>query len=120
MSATTLPRLTSMKKEISTDPAVFGELTNCTPLLERPDQLRDFMHQEGYLYLKGVLDPAKLTAARLVMAERLVAIGQIDTNYPLRECIATRWVPATPKWVAVAISATAAGFPKTPPNCVKH
>lgn len=88
MSATTLPRLTSMKKEISTDPAHFGMLTNCTPLLDQPDQLRDFMQQEGYLYLKGVLDPAKLTAARLVMAERLAAIGQIDRAYPLADCIA--------------------------------
>jgi ectoine hydroxylase-related dioxygenase (phytanoyl-CoA dioxygenase family) len=89
MTATMMPRLTAMKKEIATDPERFGYLTDCTALLDKPAQLREFMDAEGYVYLKGILDKNKLTEARMVMAERLAAKGQIDTNYPLIECVAS-------------------------------
>jgi hypothetical protein len=92
MTTTTLPTLTSMQKPISTDPAVFGTLQDCTALLQDPVALRQHMDTQGYIYLKGVLDTSKIAAARHIMAERLAAQGHIDTSYPIDECIAT---PAT-------------------------
>ena len=53
-----------MQKPISTDPAVFGTLHDCTDLLGNPEALRQHIENEGYIYLKGVLDTSKIAAAR--------------------------------------------------------
>lgn len=88
MTVADLPRLTSMKKHISTEPAVFGKLTDCTSLLPNPSAMRAFMEAEGYLYLKGVLDTNTISAAHHIMAERLAARGQTDPAFPVDACIA--------------------------------
>ena len=88
MTVANLPRLTSMKKHISTEPDVFGMLTDCTSLLPNPSAMRAFMEAEGYLYLKGVLDTNTISAAHHIMAERLAARGQTDPAYPVDACIA--------------------------------
>jgi len=89
MTVANLPRLTSMKKHISTEPDVFGMLTDCTALLPNPSAMRAFMEAEGYLYLKGVLDTNTISAAHHIMAERLAARGQTDPAYPVDACIAS-------------------------------
>ncbi len=88
MTVANLPRLSSMKKHISTEPDVFGMLTDCTALLPNPSAMRGFMEAEGYLYLKGVLDTNTISAAHHIMAERLAARGQTDPAYPVDACIA--------------------------------
>ena len=82
---TMMTTLTSAGKEVDTSPAHFGELHDCTPLLDDPDALRQHMADEGYLLLRGLLNRDEVMAARLSMLERLAAEGHIDRTYPLNE-----------------------------------
>lgn len=82
MEALTQPRLTASGKIIDTAPEVFGELQPATDLLHDPQALRDFMAEEGYLYLPGYLDREEVLECRRVMAERLAAAGHLDPAYP--------------------------------------
>jgi hypothetical protein len=66
-------------------PDAFGELRDCTPLLADTAALRHHMADEGYLFLRGVLNREDLLAARLSMLEKLAGEGHIDTAYPLHE-----------------------------------
>lgn len=88
MTVAAYPPLTSMQKPISTDPAHFGILADCTSLLADPVALRAFMDREGYVYLKNVLDTTTITAAHQIMAERLAARGHLDTTHPVDACVA--------------------------------
>ncbi len=81
-------RLTAMKKQISTDPEMFGLLQDSNALLDDPVALRAFMATEGYLYLKGVLDTTTIRAAHLIMAERLAERGHVDVSHPIEDCVA--------------------------------
>ena len=54
-----------------------GELPDSAALLERPQALRERMVADGFVYLKGVLDRALVTAARQEVFERLVAVGEV-------------------------------------------
>lgn len=85
LATQTLSRLTSAQKEVETAPAVFGELTDCTPMLTDPAALRRHMREEGYLLLRGLLNCDEVEAARLSMLERLAEQGHIDLTYPLNE-----------------------------------
>ena len=82
MSTVTFPLpLTSAKKIVDSAPTALGELHDCTPLLADAAALRQHMADEGYLYLRGVLNRAEVMAARLSMLERLAAEGHLDTTY---------------------------------------
>lgn len=84
MSTATLPSpLTSAKKVLDSAPTALGELHDCTPLLADPVALRQHMADEGYLYLRGVLNRDDLMAARRSMLEKLAAEGHLDLTYPL-------------------------------------
>ena len=86
MSTVTFPLpLTSAKKLVDSAPTALGELHDCTPLLADAAALRQHMVDEGYLYLRGVLNRAEVMAARLSMLERLAAEGHLDTTYDLNE-----------------------------------
>jgi hypothetical protein len=82
-SRVTPPKLTSAKKEVEMAPTSFGELTDCTPLLDDAAALRRHMREEGYLLLRGLLDRDEVQAARTSMLERLAEQGHIDLTYPL-------------------------------------
>lgn len=77
--------MTSMRKIIDTDPSVFGELVTSNHLLDHPQALRDVLANEGYVYLKNVLNTNDITQARLLMLERLASQGHVDMDYPLAE-----------------------------------
>ena len=81
----TIAPLTSAHKAVDISPAAFGELTDCTPLLDDVDALRQHMQDEGYLLLRGLLNRDDVRAARLSMLERLAEQGHLDPNYPLEE-----------------------------------
>ncbi len=83
METMTLPRLTAMHKEIATDPELFGELEDATPLLRDVAALRRKMADEGYLFLPGYLDRDEVLDCQRAMAERLLAAGQLDPAAPL-------------------------------------
>ena len=57
--------------------SLLGELTDSAPLLDIPPQLRKRLAEEGYLFLRGVLDPREVLAARREALERLVEVGEI-------------------------------------------
>jgi hypothetical protein len=85
---TTSERLTAAQKEVDTSPIAFGELTDCTPLLDNLQTLRQHMREEGYLLFRGLLNYDEVVAARRSMLERLAEQGHIDPNYPLMEGVA--------------------------------
>ncbi|MFN8490606.1 MAG: phytanoyl-CoA dioxygenase family protein [Caldilineaceae bacterium] len=81
----TLSRLTSAQKEVDLSPAAFGELTDCTPLLNDGEAMRRHIQEEGYLLFRGLLKRDEVIAARLSMLERLAEQGHIDRSAPLIE-----------------------------------
>ena len=85
-------RLTSAQKEVETTPVAFGELTDCTAMLDDPAALRRHIRDEGYLLLRGLLNRDEVQAARLSMLERLAEQGHIDLTYPLN---AAKAAPST-------------------------
>lgn len=86
MHTATIPApLTSAQKALEMTPATFGELCDCTPLLDDTVALRRHMAEEGYLYLRGVLNRDDLLAARRSMLEKLAAEGHVDLTHPLME-----------------------------------
>lgn len=81
-----MPKLTSMKKTITTDQDTFGRLESSTDLLDNMPALRERMDREGYLFLPGYLDRAEVLACRQVMAERLADRDLLDPAYPREAC----------------------------------
>jgi len=67
--------------------ALIGELADSAALLERPVALRERLAADGFLYLKGVIDPALVAAARAEVFAHLVAVGEVLE--PALEAIAT-------------------------------
>ncbi len=56
--------LTSNGVPVPSDSAHFAPLTDSSALLIRPDALRTQFHHDGYLYLRGVLDPGAIRQLR--------------------------------------------------------
>ena len=54
-----------------------GELTDSTDLLAAPDALRERIEQDGYLLLRGAVDPQRIQAARGEVFTRLEEVGEI-------------------------------------------
>ena len=77
--------LTSAHKEVDVSPTSLGELTDCTPMLNDVHALRQHMHNEGYLLLRGLLNRDEVQAARLSMLERLAQEGHLDPAYAINE-----------------------------------
>jgi len=58
-------------------PALLGELADSAALLADPPSLRRRFAEDGYLYLKGVLERDAVRAARREVFDRLAAVGEI-------------------------------------------
>ena len=56
---------------------LLGELPDSAPLLADPSALRARMADDGFLFLKGVLDRDAVRAARREVFERLAAVGEV-------------------------------------------
>ena len=56
---------------------LIGELRDSAALLEDPAGLRGRLAEDGYLFLRGVLDPAAVAAARAEVLARLAAVDEI-------------------------------------------
>lgn len=67
--------------------ALIGELRDGTDGLTDPAELGQRLREDGYLLLRGVLDRDHVTAARVEVFERLVAVGEIRA--PAADGIAT-------------------------------
>jgi hypothetical protein len=83
-----MERLTSNGFELDTSPEKFGELRDSSELLGDVPALHERMAEEGYLLLRGYLDPEVVLAARREIFEKWAEIGAIDLSHPLMEAIA--------------------------------
>ncbi len=67
--------------------SLIHEMVDSAPLLDNPTALRARLAEDGYLYLKGVVDRDAIMAARQEVFQRLVAVGEIKE--PAMDGIAT-------------------------------
>lgn len=79
--------LTSLGRSLPTDDAHFGFIRPSNDLLDDPVALRNRLDEDGYLYLKGYLDPDLVLEARRSILERLRADGLLDPARDLMEGI---------------------------------
>ena len=67
--------------------SLIHEMADSASLLDNPTALRARLAEEGYLYLKGVVDKDAIMAARKEVFERLVKVGEI--REPAMDGVAT-------------------------------
>ena len=89
MLATMTRGLTSHGFPVNTRPEVFGELRTSNAILDDPAALHERMDQDGYLFLRDVLDRDLIMRARRELLEKLATIGEIDCNYPLLDAVSS-------------------------------
>ena len=73
----TLPSLVSCGEAL--DPAFLGRMRDTAGTTD-PATLRDQMEQDGYILLRGVLDPAKVLKARRRVMEQLASEDQLQPD----------------------------------------
>ncbi|MBM3546410.1 MAG: hypothetical protein FJX54_05630 [Alphaproteobacteria bacterium] len=78
---------TFVSKDLAVDPALVRTYRDSTDLLARPAELRQRLVDDGYLFLRGVLDPKMIAAARQEVFGRLAEVGEIKA--PVTDGIAT-------------------------------
>jgi len=57
---------------------MLGQMADSTRLRDDPAALRQKLSEDGYLFLRGVVDPAIIAAARSEILGRLQAVGEIE------------------------------------------
>lgn len=80
--------LTSLGYELDHRPEAFGYLKDASDLLSKPDALRYQMQEDGYLYIKSLLNTQDVQKARLEIAKILAVEGNLEPGYPLQYCVA--------------------------------
>lgn len=65
-------------KGVDVPDGLLGELLDSAGLLDDPKGLRARLARDDYLYLRGVLDPMAVLAARAEVLRRLEAVGEIE------------------------------------------
>ncbi|HEY9710175.1 MAG TPA: hypothetical protein V6D48_18350, partial [Oculatellaceae cyanobacterium] len=67
--------VTSLGYELDSHSQAFGYLRESSDLLSQPDELRLRMQEDGYLYLKALLNSQEVWQARQEIADCLAAEG---------------------------------------------
>ncbi len=80
--------LSSLGHTLDCRDQAFGYLTDSSDLLCQPDELRLRMLEDGYLYLKALLNPQQVWQARQEIAACLAAEGKLEPNSRVEDCIA--------------------------------
>jgi hypothetical protein len=80
--------LSSLGHQLDCHSEAFGYLRDSSELLSKPDELRLRMQEEGYLYIKSLLNSQEVWQARLEIAACLAAEGSLNVGYPVEDCIA--------------------------------
>lgn len=65
-------------KGIEVPDALLGPMRDSSGLLDEPSALRARMEEDGFLYLRGVLDPQAVQAARIEILARLETVDEIE------------------------------------------
>lgn len=71
-------KLISQKKELELTGDAFGELRESQDVLDDSGALRQRMADDGYLFLRGVLDRAQVIEARRECVRRLAEAGRLE------------------------------------------
>jgi len=71
-----MARAMAMGQPVPAD--ILGMLTDSSGLMDDPAGLRRRLADDGYLFLRGVVDPATIAAARSEILARLQAVGEIE------------------------------------------
>ena len=77
--------LTSLGRSLNTDESQFGFIRSSNDLLDDPEQMRQRLAEDGYLYLKEFLDPDLIAEARRSVLTRLRLDGLLDGNRDIME-----------------------------------
>lgn len=85
---TTKTILCSIGHDLNSSPEAFGYLQDSSELLSKPDELRLLMQENGYLYIKSLLDSQKVWQARREIATCLANEGSLQADSPSDDCIA--------------------------------
>jgi hypothetical protein len=85
-----LPRLTSLGVRLDTSPGAFGELRDSSDKLHDCAELHRRIADDGYVLLRGLLDPRWIDEARIQVLDSLAQRGFLDTSFPVADRIAVR------------------------------
>jgi ectoine hydroxylase-related dioxygenase (phytanoyl-CoA dioxygenase family) len=89
MTATrVITKLTANGFPVDTSPARFGELETANHLVDDPAGLREAMHEQGYLFFRGLLDQEVVAAARHEILLKYAVLGEIDDRHPIDDAVA--------------------------------
>lgn len=80
--------LSSLGYELDCRSEAFGYLRDSSDLLSKPDELRLRMQEDGYLYLRALLNSQEVWQARQEIATRLAAENSLAADSPVLDCIA--------------------------------
>ncbi len=80
--------LFSAGHELDVSDEAFGFVRSSDDLLDQPEELRQRLAEDGYLYIPGFFDPHLILAARLSVCTRLAAAELLDPNEPVIAAIA--------------------------------
>src|SRR5919199_4902212 len=80
--------LSSLGYKLDCRSEAFGYLRDSSDLLSKPDELRLRMQEDGYLYIRALLNSQEVWQARQEIATRLAAEGSLEANSPVLDCIA--------------------------------
>jgi hypothetical protein len=78
MTTSFMPALSSCGHALKMDDASFGELSDSSPLLENLPVLRKKMDDEGYLFIRRLIDPSVIRTARQSLVSKLESRGLLQ------------------------------------------
>jgi hypothetical protein len=82
-----MQKLFSNGIEMDTNPEKFGELIDSSAVIDDLTELRRRMHEDGYLFMRGLLDQEEVLRARHEILLKFSIIGEIDERFPLMDAI---------------------------------
>ncbi len=85
MNNVQMPAVRSGGVELETDESALGWLEPSNHLLDDPDALRQQLAQDGYLFLRGLLEREAVMQARREICRRLAEEGALDPAKPVEE-----------------------------------
>ena len=81
-------RLTCCGKKLDLSPSAFGEMESSDPGLDDIASLRQKLRTDGYLLLRGLLDPECVLEARRQSIDNISKGGHLDPSFPPEDVVA--------------------------------
>ncbi len=81
-------RLRFSGRAVDSAPDRLAELTDVSDLVGHPDALRNHFVEHGHVFVRGLLDPDLVLAARQELLLKYAMLGEIDDRFPLLDGIA--------------------------------